>query len=70
MSPQIIFAAQSVLGYVACLLCFSAYFWPKLQSMEPAAAQRAIATLNSVRFFGLVVVLTLPARNVSLSELV
>jgi len=57
MPPQIIFALQSVLGYVACLLCFNAYFLPKLKSMEPIAAQRAIATLNSFRFFGLVVLL-------------
>lgn len=57
MSPQIIFAVQSVLGYVACLLCFDAYLWPKLKSMEPVAAQRVIATLNSFRFFGLVVIL-------------
>lgn len=57
MSPQIIFAVQSVLGYVACLLCFNAYIWPRLRSMEPESAQRAIATLNSFRFFGLVVIL-------------
>ena len=57
MSPQIIFAVQSVLGYLAWLLCFSAYILPKLKSMELVAAQRAIATLNSFRFFGLVVIL-------------
>ncbi len=54
MSPQIIFQLQLVLGYVAWLLCFGAYFWPKLKSMEPVQAQRAIATLHSFRFFGLV----------------
>lgn len=57
MSPQIIFAVQSVLGYVACLLCFNAYIFPRLKSMEPVAAQRAIATFNTFRFFGLVVLL-------------
>lgn len=57
MPPQIIFALQSVLGYAACLLCFNAYFLPRLKAMEPIAAQRAIATLNSFRFFGLVVLL-------------
>jgi hypothetical protein len=54
MSPQIIFNLQLVLGYVAWLLCFSAYLMPKLKSMDMAAAQRAIAMLHSFRFFGLV----------------
>lgn len=57
MSPQIIFALQSVLGYVACLLCFNAYILPRLKSMEPVAAQRAIAAVHSFRFFGLAVLL-------------
>jgi hypothetical protein len=57
MSPQIIFAVQSVLGYLAWLLCFNAYIFPKLKSMDLVAAQRAIAALNSFRFFGLVVIL-------------
>lgn len=57
MSPQIIFALQSVLGYVACLLCFNVYILPRLKLMEPIEAQRAIATLNSFRFMGLVVLL-------------
>jgi hypothetical protein len=54
MSPQIIFQLQLVLGYVAWLLCFSAYFWPRLKAMDQVGAQRAIATLHSFRFFGLV----------------
>ena len=54
MSTQMIFQLQLILGYVACLLCFSAYVMPKLKSMEPAAAQRAIAAVHSFRFFGLV----------------
>jgi len=57
MSPQIIFAVQSVLGYVACLLCFNAYILPRLKSMEPVAAQRAIAAVHSFRFFGMAVLL-------------
>lgn len=54
MSPQMIFNSSLILGYVAWLLCFSAYVWPKLRSMNSMSAQRAIATLHSFRFFGLV----------------
>src|SRR5262249_15578324 len=57
MSPQTVFAVQSVLGYVAWLLCFGAYILPRLKSMDLVAAQRAIATLHSFRFFGLVGIL-------------
>jgi hypothetical protein len=57
MPPQIIFPLQLVLGYVACLLCFSAYVFPRLKRMDPVDAQRAIATLHSFRFFGLVFIL-------------
>src|SRR5690348_1294463 len=57
MSPQMLFNIQLVLGYVAWLLCFRAYLWPKLKSMAPLDAQRAIATLHSFRFFGLVFIL-------------
>jgi hypothetical protein len=57
MSPQIIFPIQLVLGYVACLLCFSVYIFPRLKSMGRFEAQRAIATLHSFRFFGLVFIL-------------
>lgn len=53
MPPQAIFTLQLVLGYVAWLLCVRAYLWPRLQAMAPVAAQRAIATLHSFRFFGL-----------------
>lgn len=53
MPPQIIFQLQLVLGYVAWLLCFKAWFWPRLRSMDRFEAQRAIATLHSFRFFGL-----------------
>jgi uncharacterized membrane protein len=57
MSPQIIFQLQLVLGYVACLLLFSTYIWPRLKSMDRFEAQRAIATFHSFRFFGLVFIL-------------
>ncbi len=57
MSPETIFRIQLVLGYVAWLLCFSAYVWPRLKSMDTVTAQRAIATLHSFRFFGLVFIL-------------
>ena len=57
MSPEIIFLLQLVLGYVAWLLCFGAYIMPRLKAMDRVAAQRAIATLNSFRFFGLVFIL-------------
>jgi hypothetical protein len=54
MSPATIFQIHLVLGYVPWLLCFGAYLWPKLKSMDPVEAQRSIATLHSFRFFGLV----------------
>ena len=54
MSPQLIFQIHLVLGYVAWLLCFGVYVWPRLKSMDRVEAQRAIATLHSFRFFGLV----------------
>ena len=57
MSPEIIFDLQLVLGYVAWLLCFSAYILPRLRAMDRIEAHRAIATLHSFRFFGLVFIL-------------
>jgi hypothetical protein len=57
MSPAIIFQIHLVLGYVPWLLCFGAYVWPKLKAMDRVEAQRAIATLHSFRFFGLVFIL-------------
>src|SRR6185312_4929185 len=57
MSPETIFRIQLILGYVAWLLCFRAYFMPRLRSMDMVAAQRAIATLRRFRFFGLVCIL-------------
>jgi len=54
MSPRIIFNLHLILGYVAWLLCFRAYLLPRLKSMDHVEAHRAIATLHSFRFFGLV----------------
>jgi hypothetical protein len=53
MSSSVIFGMHLALGYIAWLLCFGAYAWPKLKSMGPMEAQRAIAALHSFRFFGL-----------------
>lgn len=57
MSSEILFQTQLVLGYVAWLLCFGVYIWPRLKAMGHFEAQRAIATLHSFRFFGLVFIL-------------
>ena len=57
MSTEILFETHLVLGYVAWLLCLSAYGLPWLSSMDRVAAHRAIATLHSFRFFGLVFIL-------------
>jgi hypothetical protein len=54
MSSTPLFQIHLVLGYVAWLLCFSVYMLPKLKSMDRVEAHRAIATLHSFRFFGLV----------------
>jgi hypothetical protein len=57
MSPETLFQIHLVFGYVAWLLCFGVYVWPRLRSMDRIEAQRAIATLHSFRFFGLVFIL-------------
>jgi hypothetical protein len=57
LSPATIFRIHLVLGYVPWLLCISAYVWPWLKAMDRIEAQRAIATLHSFRFFGLVFIL-------------
>ena len=57
MSPEILFSIHLVLGYVACLLCFSAYVMPRLKSLDRIEAHRVIATVHSFRFFGLVFIL-------------
>lgn len=57
MSPETLFQTHLVLGYVACLLCFGTYVFPRLKSMDRFEAQRVIATVHSFRFFGLVFIL-------------
>jgi hypothetical protein len=57
MSAETLFRIHLVLGYVAWLLCFGAYIWPRLKMMDRVDAHRAIATLHSFRFFGLVFIL-------------
>ncbi len=57
MSPEPLFRIQLVLGYVAWLLCFRVYVLPRLKLMDRVEAHRAIATLHSFRFFGLVFIL-------------
>lgn len=57
MLPETLFQIHLVLGYVACLLWFRTYALPKLRSMGRLEAQRAIATVHSFRFFGLVFIL-------------
>jgi hypothetical protein len=54
MSTETVFRIHLVLGYVAWLLCFGTNLWPRLKAMDRIAAHRAIATLHSFRFFGLV----------------
>lgn len=57
MSAETLFRIHLVLGYVVWLLCFGVYIWPRLKAMDGIEAQRAIATLHSFRFFGLVFIL-------------
>ena len=57
MSSETLFRIQLVFGYLACLLCFGTYFWPRLKAMDRADAHRVIAALHSFRFFGLVFIL-------------
>jgi hypothetical protein len=57
MSPEILFPIHLVLGYAAWLLCLGVYVLPRLTSMDRVEAHRAIATVHSFRFFGLVLIL-------------
>jgi len=57
MSTEFIFQIHLALGYVVWLLCFGVYLLPRLQAMDRVEAHRAIATLHSFRFFGLVFIL-------------
>jgi hypothetical protein len=54
MPVQLIFTIQLLLGYLAWILCFRVYLFPRLRSLGRLDAHRLIATLHSFRFFGLV----------------
>lgn len=54
MTPTIIFQIHLLLGYGPWLLVCGAWLWPWLWSVDRIAAHRAIAIINSFRFFGLV----------------
>ena len=57
MPAPVIFLIDMPLGYLAAALCIGAYVWPRLGTMDRTQAHRAIATLHSFRFFGLVFLL-------------
>jgi hypothetical protein len=57
MAAKTIFQIDMALGYVAWALCVARYVWPRLRGMDRVEALRAIATLHSFRFFGLVFLL-------------
>lgn len=57
MTSEMIFRLQLGLGYAAWLLALRAYGIPRLRTMDPQRTMRAIATLHSFRFFGLVFLL-------------
>ena len=57
MPSLVLFNIQLVLGYIVWVLCFNRYLLPRLRSMDRFEAHRAIATLHSFRFFGLVFLL-------------
>jgi hypothetical protein len=62
MPTGLLFLTQHILGYVAWLLCFATYGVPRLRAMDRVQVHRAIATLHSFRFFGLVFLV--PASSV------
>src|SRR5580692_8793368 len=57
MLAKDIFNIDMALGYLAWALCVARYVWPRLRAMDRVEAHRAIATINSFRFFGLVFLL-------------
>jgi len=54
MSTATVFNIQLVLGYIPWLLFLGTYIWPRLKAMDRFEVQRAIATLHSFRYFGLI----------------
>jgi hypothetical protein len=57
MSVERIFQVHLLLGYVPWLFLLGIYGLPRLKTVDPAEAQRAIALLHSFRFFGLVFII-------------
>lgn len=57
MTAREIFNIDMAFGYLAWALCIATYIWPRLRAMDRVEVQRAIATFNSFRFFGLVFLL-------------
>ena len=57
MAANTIFQIHLALGYAAWALCVATYVWPRLRAIDRIDAMRAIATLHSFRFFGLVFLL-------------
>ena len=57
MTPASIFQIHLAIGYVPWLLVLGAYGLPRLRSLDHVQLQRAIATLHSFRFFGLVFIM-------------
>jgi hypothetical protein len=53
MHARDIFNIDMTLGYLVWALLVANYVWPRLRAMDRVEAQRAIATFNSFRFFGL-----------------
>jgi hypothetical protein len=54
MPVATLFQLQMILGYVAWLAWLFGYGLPWARALEPDSVHRAIATLHSFRFFGLV----------------
>jgi pimeloyl-ACP methyl ester carboxylesterase len=57
MSVATVFNIQLVVGYIPWLLFLGTYIWPRLIAMDRFEVQRAIATLHSFRFFGLIFII-------------
>jgi hypothetical protein len=58
MTAKHIFQIDMALGYLAWALGIATYVWPRLRAMDRVEVHRAIATLHSFRFFGLVFLLS------------
>lgn len=56
MAVGALFQLQMILGYVAWIVWLFGYGLPRARTVRPEIVHRAIATLHSFRFFGLVFV--------------